>query len=123
MHYSRFDLLCINEFPNVLQMDPLLIQQMFNTFSERSFHTPVHAMPAEKDEGVVLNNKHRTVHKRTDSSEGKEASSLQRGSPSDKRFIRDSTIPADRFSKPKWTHSPCKTEDNIITPSSNCTRS
>ena len=35
MYYSRFDLLCIDEFPNVSQMDPFLVQQMFNTFSER----------------------------------------------------------------------------------------
>ena len=35
MYYSRFDLLCIDEFPNVSEMDPFLVQQMFNTFSER----------------------------------------------------------------------------------------
>ena len=35
LYYSRFDLLCIDEFPNVSQMDPFLVQQMFNTFSER----------------------------------------------------------------------------------------
>ena len=27
--------LCIDEFPNVSEMDPFLVQQMFNTFSER----------------------------------------------------------------------------------------
>ena len=33
-YYSRFDLLCIDEFPNVSDMDPLLVQQIFNYFSE-----------------------------------------------------------------------------------------
>lgn len=35
MYYSRFDLLCIDEFPNVSEMDPFLVHQIFNTFSER----------------------------------------------------------------------------------------
>lgn len=34
LYYSRFDLLCIDEFPNVSDMDPFLVLQMFNTFSE-----------------------------------------------------------------------------------------
>ena len=35
-YYSRFDLLCIDEFPNVSDIDPFLVQQMFNTFSEKA---------------------------------------------------------------------------------------
>ena len=35
MYYSRFDLLCIDEFQNASEMAPFLVQQMFNTFSER----------------------------------------------------------------------------------------
>lgn len=34
MYYSRFHFLCIDEFPNVSDMDPFLVQQMFNTFLE-----------------------------------------------------------------------------------------
>ena len=81
MYYSRFDLLCIDEFPNVSEMDPFLVQQMFNTFSERGHSILLcmqcHAMPTGEDGGAVLDNKHRPVHKRTNPSEGKEASSLR----------------------------------------------
>lgn len=33
-YYSRFNLLCIDEFPNVSNMDEMLVQQIFNTLSE-----------------------------------------------------------------------------------------
>ena len=35
MYYSRFDLLCIDEFSNGSEMDPFLVHQIFNMFSER----------------------------------------------------------------------------------------
>lgn len=33
-YYSRFNLLCIDEFPNVSNMDEMLVQQIFNALSE-----------------------------------------------------------------------------------------
>ena len=31
--YSKFDLLCIDEFPNVFELYPFLVLQIFNTVS------------------------------------------------------------------------------------------
>ena len=38
MYYSKFDLLCIYEFPNVSEIDLFFIQPLFNIFSEMAFN-------------------------------------------------------------------------------------
>ena len=69
-YYSRFDLLCIDEFPNVSDIDPFLVQQMFNTFSEKatSLLVCMQVLPEKMDE-LVSHQGHRPVRQGQDTPE------------------------------------------------------
>ena len=107
LYYSRFDLLCIDEFPNVSQMDPFLVQQMFNTFSERgnSILLCMQCQPEKMEELFSITSIGQSIKGRI-LQRAKRLSSQRCRSPSDRRLVRVSTVIADRFSEPERTTYP-----------------